>query len=57
MATLQQTIADKFLSKLSESKSISGEQIDKLRALLADNKKPKPEDFARIFSLTSGDIK
>lgn len=57
MATLQQTIADKFLCKLSESKSVSGAQIDKLLVLLAENKKPKPEDFAKIFSLTSGDVK
>jgi hypothetical protein len=57
MATLQKIIADKFLCKLSESKSVSGAQIDKLRGLLAEDKKPKPEDFAKIFSLTSGDVK
>ena len=57
MATLQKIIADKFLCKLSESKSVSGAQIDKLRGLLAEDKKPKPEDFAKIFSLTSGDLK
>jgi len=57
MATLQQTIAERFLASLSESKHFSGEQIDQLRALLSDNKKPKPDDFAKIFLLSSGDVK
>jgi hypothetical protein len=57
MVTLQQTIAEKFLSRLSESESVSADKIEKLRALLADNKKPKPEDLTKIFSLTSGDVK
>lgn len=57
MATLQHIIAERFLAKLSESKHINGEQIDQLRTLLGENKKPKPDDFAKIFSLSSGDVK
>jgi len=57
MATLQQIIAERFLTKLSESEDIDGSQIDQLRALLAENRKPKPDDFMRIFSLSSGDVK
>jgi hypothetical protein len=57
MATLQQTIAERFLGKLAESKEIGSEKIDQLRILLLETKKPKPEEFARIFSLPSGDLK
>jgi len=58
MATLQQTIAEKFLVKLADSKDVDGAKIDELRSLLADGKKPKAEDFVRIFSLpTGGDLK
>jgi hypothetical protein len=54
MATLQQTIAEKFLVKLADSKDMDGAKIDELRTLLADGKKPKAEDFVRIFSLPAG---
>jgi hypothetical protein len=58
MATLQQKIAEKFLSKLSESKDIDAESVDELRKLLADKKKLKSDDLVRIFSLpASGDLK
>jgi hypothetical protein len=54
MATLQQKIADKFLAKLADSKDVDAAKIDQLRTLLADGKKPKAEDFVRIFSLPAG---
>ena len=54
MATLQQTIAEKFLAKLADSKEVDAAKIDQLRNLLADGKKPKAEDFVRIFSLPAG---
>ena len=54
MVTLQQQIAEKFLSKLAESKEVDTEKIDQLRTLLADNKKVKAEDFLKIFSLPAG---
>ena len=58
MGTLQQKIAEKFLSKLSESKDIDAESVDQLRKLLADNKKVKSDDLVKIFSLpASGDFK
>ena len=58
MATLQQKIAEKFLAKLAKSKDVDAAKIVELRALLADNKKPKADDFVRIFSLPAGgDIK
>ena len=52
MVTLQQQIAEKFLAA---SKDVDIEKIEQLRRLLADTKKPKPEEFVRIFSLTAGD--
>jgi hypothetical protein len=57
VATLQQTISEKFLKKLSESEEVDAEKIDQLRTLLADSKKLKPEDFIKIFSFPSGDLK
>jgi hypothetical protein len=47
--TLQQQIAEKFLSKLSESKAIDPKQIEQLRVLLARGKKPKTDDIVSIF--------
>ncbi len=58
MATLQQKIAEKFLAKLAKSKDVDAAKVVELRTLLADNKKPKADDFVRIFSLPAGgDIK
>jgi hypothetical protein len=54
MATLQEQIAESFLANLSESKTIDAEKIDQLRTLLATSKKPKPEDFVKIFTLPAG---
>jgi hypothetical protein len=54
MATLQQQIAEKFLSKLAQSKDVDAEKIDQLRILLADARKLKADDFVKIFSLPAG---
>ena len=58
MATLQQQIAEKFLTKLEETKKIDASKIEQLRNLLADSKRPKADDFVKIFSLSAGgDVK
>ena len=58
MATLQQTIAEKFLAKLSEGQPFDAEKIEQLRVLLAGSKKPKAEYFVKIFTLPAGgDVK
>jgi flagellar biosynthesis/type III secretory pathway M-ring protein FliF/YscJ len=54
MATLQEKIAEKFLAKLADSKNVDAAKVDELRALLSDGKKPKADDFIRIFSLPAG---
>jgi hypothetical protein len=54
MATLQQQIAEKFLTKLAESKTVDAEKIDQLRKLLAESKKLKADDLVKIFSLPAG---
>ena len=54
MPTLQQQIADKFLAKLSESDAVDPGKIEKLRAALADTKKPKADDFVKIFTANDG---
>lgn len=54
MPTIQQTIAEKFLAKLAESNKVNLAQIERLRQALADAKKPKAEDFAKIFAVSDG---
>jgi hypothetical protein len=55
MATLQQQIAEKFLTKLAESNRVDAEIIDQLRRLLSDNKKLKADDLVKIFSHSAGE--
>jgi hypothetical protein len=55
MVTLQQQIAEKFLTKLAESNRVDAEIIDRLRGLLADNKKLKADDLVKIFSRSAGE--
>jgi hypothetical protein len=58
MTTLQQKIAEKFLAKLAAGKDVDADKIDQLRTLLANSKKPKAEDFVKIFTLPAGgDVK
>ena len=58
MATLQQQIAEKFLAKLAESTQLDADKIAQLKALLADTKKLKADEFVKIFSLPAGgDVK
>jgi len=58
MATLQQIIADKFLATLAGGKDVDAEKIKQLKELLADGKKPKADDFVKIFTgSTGGDVK
>jgi hypothetical protein len=54
MATLPHRIAERFLTKLTESKDLDTEKIEQLRALLADSKKLKADDAVKIFSLPAG---
>jgi hypothetical protein len=54
MPTLQEQIAEKFLAKLEESKDVDVEKIEQLRILFASNKKPKGDDFVKIFSAPAG---
>jgi hypothetical protein len=58
MATLQQRIAEKFLAQLAESKEVSAEKVEKLRTALSAVKKPKADDFSKIFAEPDhGDVK
>ncbi len=58
MATLQQKIGEKFLSTLAEGKAVDAEKIEQIRKLLAEAKKPKADDFVKIFAgSTGGDVK
>jgi hypothetical protein len=58
MPTLHQKIAEKFLAKLTDSKAVDAERVEQLRALLADGKKLKADEFVKIFTQSDGgDIK
>ena len=57
MSTLQKTIADKFLAKLAEDEDFDSKKIEQITYLLAADKKPKADDFAKVFaSDDAGDI-
>jgi len=58
MPTLQQQIAEKFLSQLSQSTEVSAEKVEKLRIALSAAKRPKADDLVKIFTDPDhGDIK
>jgi len=58
MVTLEQQIAEKFITKLAELKEVDTDKIEQLRTVLVDNKKVKADDFIKIFSLPpGGDLK
>ena len=58
MSTLQQSIAEKFLAKLAQSKDLHSETIDQLRVLMATGKKPKADEIVKLFQHPGGgDIK
>ncbi len=58
MATLQQQIAATFLAKLAEAKNVDAGKIDHLRTLLGSGKRPKADDFVKIFTAPAGgDVK
>jgi hypothetical protein len=54
MPTLQEQIAEKFLAELAHSKDVDAEKIDQLRTLLSNSKRPKADDFVKIFTLPAG---
>lgn len=55
MVTLQNTIAEKFFDKLLNSDEVDEEKVAQLRKLLTSSKKPKADDFVKIFSQPAGD--
>jgi len=58
MSTLQQLIAEKFLTKLAQSNDLHSETIDQLRILMAAGKKPKADEIVKVFQHPGGgDIK
>jgi hypothetical protein len=58
MSTLQQQIAVKFLEKIAKSTQVDATKVEQLRTLLATNKKPKADDFVKVFSFPAGgDVK
>jgi hypothetical protein len=50
MGTLHQKIAKKFVSLLADGKEVDPEKIEQIRKLLTNGKKPKADDFVKIFS-------
>jgi hypothetical protein len=54
MASLQQRIADKFLAALAQRKEIDADKVVELRALLCRGKRPKADEFIRVFSAPPG---
>lgn len=58
METLQKKIAGKFLKTLREGKTLDESKLAQLEKLLGDSKKPKSDDFIKIFTAPAGgDVK
>lgn len=58
MPTLQQQVAEKFLTKLAAAGALEADRVEQLRALLAGSKKVKVDDLVKLFSTPAGgDIK
>ena len=58
MPTIQHKIAQQFLAKLASCKEIDADKLEQIRALLAADKRPNGEDFAKVFSRPAGgDVK
>lgn len=58
MSTLQQKIAENFIARLAETKEIDAKKLAQIKALLSTGKKPKVEDFVKVFQAPAGgDIK
>ncbi|WP_242392227.1 hypothetical protein [Anaeromyxobacter oryzisoli] len=54
MATLQQQIADAFLTRLAQTKEFDPTLIEELRRVLSSGRKLKADDFIKIFSTPAG---
>lgn len=54
MARLQQQIADKFLAALAQRDEVDADKVAELRQLLSRGKKPKADEFIRVFSAPRG---
>lgn len=50
MKTLHAQIVEKFLERLKTAKHVDGPKVDALRDVLAQVKKPKADDFVKVFS-------
>ena len=50
MSSLVKTIHQKFLEELAQEDALSPDQIEALRLLLEEDKKPKVADLEAIFS-------
>lgn len=58
MPTLQQQIANKFIERLAEAKTLEEAALKQLRTLLAGGKKLKPDDLTKLFtSPADGELK
>ena len=58
MGTLQEKIASKFLATLREKKALGDSNLEQLEKLLANSKKPKSDDFIKIFTAPAeGEVK
>lgn len=58
MATLQDSIAEKFLKSLANVKELDEHAVEQLRTLLASGGKSKADDFAKIFTTPAdGEVK
>ncbi len=57
-AILQKKIAETFLAKLAEAPEFDPEKLKQLKAILSAEKRPKVDEFVKLFSVPAGgDVK
>lgn len=54
MASLQEAVISKFLETLANDETFDQSKMEKLEALLKENKKLKADDLTAIFVLPEG---
>ena len=56
MKTLHTQIIEKFLERIGESKHLDDAKRERLRKLLKEVKKPKADDFMKVFAHDEEDV-
>jgi hypothetical protein len=54
VSAVQDKIVEAFLAELANSDAVDAQKRQRLKALLDENEKPKPDALVKIFELPAG---